>query len=497
MELDRTWTQHRDKVQRTYTGDYQGKSGERTYENTHDRGMSMGTVSERIAEFALNQKISEIPSNVIGYGKLLLMDTFGVAMANVDLAHARAIRQVVTDMGSKPVCTLWGSRDKVQIADAVLYNAGLIHGSDYDDTHVGSIVHPSAAVVSTAVAVGEAVGASGQEIYEAIIVGWEIIVRLGLAVHGRFHDVGYHGTGIVAPFAAVCVAGKLLHVSKEVLVNALGICGSQAAGLQEFLRDGSWVKKLHPGWGAHSAIYALKLAEQGFTGPRQVFEGEFGLWKTHCGSVQGVKEFENLGRVWHTTEITFKLYPVCHMTHSFIDCIKKARDMEQICADEIERIECRIEERCYHIVCEPEQAKKNPETDYMMRFSLPYVTAVALVTGKVSPWEIDLKLAKDDTIQEIIKKVDCIADDSKRNPGFFPGWVKVVMKDGAEYVFDQRWEMGTPQNPVDMDAVMTKFQNNLEHDYTQEQIDRLSDVIQDIDKLGTIGELLECLEIQK
>ena len=132
-----------------------------------------------------------------------------------------------------------------------------------------------------------------------------------------------------------------------------------------------------------------------------------------------------------------------------------------------------------------------------MRFSLPYVMAVALATGRVSPWEIDLKLTKDDTIQEIINKVVCIADDSKGNPGYFPGWVKVVMKDGAEYVFDQRWEMGTSQNPIDMDAVMTKFQNNLERYYTQEQIDRLSDTIQGIDRLETIAELLNCLEIQK
>lgn len=463
----------------------------------NDKGISMGTVSEKIAEFALNQQISEIPANVIGYGKLLLMDTFGVAMANQELAHAQAIRQVVTDMESKPVCTLWGSEDKVQVPDAVLYNAGLIHGSDYDDTHVASIIHPSAAVVSTAVAVGEAAGASGQEIYEAILIGWEIIVRLGLAARGRFHDIGYHGTAIAAPFAAAAAAGRLMHVSEEVLVNALGICGSQAAGLQEFLRDGSWVKKLHPGWGAHSAIYALNLAKAGFIGPKQVLEGEFGLWKTHCGSTEGAKEFEDLGRVWHTPEITFKLYPVCHMTHSFIDCMKKARDMEQICVDEIERIECRIEERCYHIVCEPEEVKKNPETDYMMRFSLPYVAAVALVKGKVSPWEIDLKLAKDFQIREVMNKVVCIADDSKRNPGFFPGWVKIVMKDGAEYVFDQRWEMGTPQNPVDMDAVMTKFQNNLEHFYTQEQIDLLSETIQRFDELERIDELLKCLRCEK
>ncbi|MCI8516529.1 MAG: MmgE/PrpD family protein [Hungatella sp.] len=453
----------------------------------------MKTVSEKIAEFALGQSIQSIPSNVIGYGKLLLMDTFGVAMANLELEHAQAVRRVVENMESKPVCTLWGSGDKAQVSEAVLYNAALIHGSDYDDTHVAGIIHPSAAVVSTAVTVGEATGATGEEIYEAIIIGWEIIVRLGLAARGRFHDVGYHGTAIAAPFAAACVAGRLLKVSKNVLVNGLGICGSQAAGLQEFLRDGSWIKKLHPGWGTHSAVYAVNLARAGFTGPKEVFEGQFGLWKTHCGITEGLEVFDDLGKVWHTPEITFKLYPVCHMTHSFIDCLLKAR--EQLDPESIESIECRIEDRCYHIVCEPEEAKKNPETDYMMRFSLPYVAAVALVHGKVSPWEIDMELARDIRIRELMGKITCIADDEKRNPGYFPGWVKIRMKDKTEQVYDQRWEAGTPQNPVDMDAVMTKFHNNLEHFYTEEQIERLSELIQKMDRLESVHELIQCLRV--
>lgn len=454
----------------------------------------MKTVSEKIAEFVLHQNFAEIPHQTAGYGKLLLMDTFGVAMANRELEHAQAIRSVVMNQEPRQ-STLWGSRDKVQVSDAVLYNAGLIHGSDYDDTHVAGIVHPSAAVVSTAVALGESLGAGGEAVYGAIVMGWEINVRLALAARGRFHDVGFHGTAIAAPFAAACVAGRLMGVSKDVMVNALGICGSQAAGIQEFLRDGSWVKKLHPGWGAHSAIYAVNLARAGMTGPKKVLEGDFGVWKTHCGTREGLEEFEDLGKVWHTSEITFKRYPVCHMTHSFIDCILKARIQEQLWPEEVERIECRIEKRCYEIVCEPEEAKKNPKTDYMMRFSLPYVVAAAMVQGRVSPWEIDMRLVGDSRIRELMSRVVCIADDSKRNLGYFPGWVKIIRKDGRELVFDQRWEMGTPQNPVDMDAVMTKFGNNLEKFYTKEQVEKLSNLLQNIEKLENMKPLMESLVV--
>ncbi len=453
----------------------------------------MKTVSEKIAEFALGQTLDTIPINVVGYGKLLLMDTFGVAMANLEAEHAQAIRRVVTEIGGRPDSTLWGSDEKVQAGDAVLYNAGLIHGSDYDDTHVGGIVHPSAAVVSTAVCIGEMTGASGKEIYEAVIVGWEIIIRLALAAKGRFHDVGYHGTGIVSPFAAACVAGRLLKVNKEILMNAMGICGSQAAGLQEFLRDGTWVKKLHPGWAAHSAVYAVRLAMAGFTGSPGVFEGDFGMWRTHCGGVDGLEVMDDLGKVWHTTEVTFKMYPVCHMTHSFIDCILEARDQLAAKAEDIESIECRIEDRCYHIVCEPEAAKKNPDTDYMMRFSLPYVTAVAMVKGKVSPWEIDMGLARDSQIRELMEKVTCISDDSKRNPGFVPGWVRIRLKNGKEYVGDQRWEKGSPNNPADMDAVMQKFRSNLEHYYSSSRIRELGEMIQQFEDLDTVEPLLKLL----
>ena len=448
------------------------------------------TVSEKIAEYALSLTLEQVPPRVLAYGKLLLLDTIGVAMANLDQEHAQVVRRVVTEMNGNQGCTLWGEKRKVSLENAVLYNASLIHGSDYDDTHVGGIVHPSASVVSTAITVGEAAGSTGKEIFEAILAGWEIIVRLALAAKGRFHDIGYHGTGIVAPFAAACVAGKLLHVSEETLVNALGICGSQAAAIQEFLRDGSWVKKIHPGWGAHSAVYAVKLAQAGFTGPRKVFEGEFGLWKTHLGAADGFEVMDSLGKEWKTMEITFKLYPVCHMTHSFADCMFRARNEEHLTVEDISSVECRIEDRCYHIVCEPDQAKKFPATDYMMRFSLPYVAAVSFVKGKLGPREIDLRLVKDSRIREMMDKIQCVSDDSKKNPGYFPGWIRITCRDGREIVLDQRYEKGTAQNPVDLDAVMMKFNSNMEIHYPEDRIGKIASTLQSLEKQENKADLL-------
>jgi len=456
------------------------------------------SVSEIIADFALSLQLKDIPPQVIRHGKLLLTDTFGVAMSCQKMEHASAIKRAIAEMSKDGPCTLWGSVDRSPLADAVLYNAALIHGADYDDTHVGGIVHPSASVVSTAVTVGEYVGASGEEMLAAIVAGWEIIVRLALASGGRFHDIGYHGTGIVAPFAAACVAAKLMKLPKTVLVNALGICGSQAAAIQEFLRDGTSVKKIHPGWGAHSAVYALMMAKEGFTGPRKVFEGDFGLWKTHIGTNEGLEEaFSDLLKVWRTKEITFKIYPVCHMTHSFIDCMLSLQKEHGIDPEDIASVECRIETRCYHIVCEPREAKVRPGTDYMMRFSLPYVVAVSALQKRMSPWEIDMKYALDEKVRALMDKVVCVDDNEKQNPGYFPGWLRITMKDGRVYTKDQRFEMGTPQNPISTDAVMTKFNNNLSAYYTQEQRQQILAIVDRFDSLENASELIDSLLLKQ
>ncbi len=453
-------------------------------------------ISEIMADFALSLKLEDIPTEVISHGKMLLTDTFGVAIAAHNLEHAQMISDMVLSLKSNPQATLWGSADRVQLADAVLYNAALIHGMDYDDTHVAGILHPSAAVVSTAITVGEVMNADGKAVLEAIVAGWEIIVRLALAGKGRFHDVGYHGTGIVAPFAAACVAAKLMGLSKPVLVNALGVCGSQAAALQEFLHDGSWVKKVHPGWACHSAIYALMMAQRGFIGPLKVLEGGFGLWKTHLGGQDGLfEEFENLGKVWHTPEITFKMYPICHFTHSFIGCVNSLKKQHGITVDSIEKIECRIDSRGSTIVCEPRAAKVRPDTDYMMRFSLPYVVAIAVLKGRVSPWEIDIKYAMDPQVQALMDKVECVVDDSVSSPGHFPGWVAITTKNGEKFICSQPYELGSPQNPIRMENVMEKFRDNVGQILPEEAVTAVLKKIQQFEQLKGMPELIDCLKI--
>lgn len=455
-------------------------------------------MSERIADFACNANLHDIPPSVVEYGKSILMDVFGVALTCVNLGHAKAIWETLDELSNTGNCTLWGGSRTANLADAAMYNSCLIHGADYDDTHIAGFVHPSAPVVSTAIACGELVNASGREILEAMIVGWEVIIRLGIATKGRGDDIGFHTTGLLASFASACTAARLLGVSKEALVNALGICGSQAGALQEFLNSGAQVKKLHPGWGSHCAIYAVLLAKHGLSGPPRVFEGTFGLWKTHFGDVDGLEEsFRDLGQTWHIEQVAFKMYPICHDTHSFVDCAIRVMNREGFSADQIRHVECRIEPRCYDIVCMPLKAKTRPQNDFIMRFSLQYVVAASLLFGCVTPAEINMGFANDARVLNLIDKIESVPDPDKENPGYLPGWIKITLNDGREYTEEQLYEAGSSQNPIDIRHVRGKYFLNMKHFYSQAQAEKILDLIQGFDKMETVNPFLKAIAVRE
>lgn len=460
--------------------------------------MNSGSLSEVIADFALNVSLGDVPQDVQHYAKLLISDAIGVAIASFDLEHAKSVRNAVTGMQSRAESTLWGTARKASMADAALHNGALIHGLDYDDTHVAGVVHPSASVVSTALTVGEATGASGQDILSAIICGWEIIIRLGLAAQGKFHDRGFHATGILSPFASACVAAKLMKLPKSVLVNALGICGSQAAALQQFLHDGSWVKKIHPGWANHAAIYAVMMAKEGFVGPTKVFEGSYGVYASHLDHIGGLEQsFQDLGQKWLTSEIAVKLYPCCHFIHSFIDIAIELKNKYGFTAEQIERIECRTEKRFAKVVCEPEQGKKRPASVDAMRFSLPYIVSMAILKNKVGPQEIDPQLMQDRQVVGLIDKIDSVTDETAHVPGHFPGWMKVVLKDGNEYKQIQPYERGSAENPIRESDIITKFRNNAGCHLPAEATERLLGRIAAFDQLHAITEVIDELRADR
>lgn len=453
------------------------------------------SISTVIADFIYELKFEDIPANVRELvSETLLMDALGVALASHEEEYADILQEVTISMGGREEATIWGTDIKVPMVQAALVNGTLIHGMDFDDTHPTAIVHPSSCIIPTAFAAGEFVGASGKDIITAAVGGYEIMVRLGLAAQGAFHDHGFHATGILGSFAAACTAAKLFNVKKEVLINSMGICGSMASGLQQFLHDGSDVKKLHPGWANHAGIYALLLAMRGFTGPTKVFDGKFGIWASYLGINNNLNNyFHDLSEIWHCLGITIKQYPCCHFTHSFIDCILNLKQTYGFSSEEVKTIECRIGERGYKICCDPIQEKKRPLTVYAARFSLPYTVATALLKGSISPKEFNKSYLQDKQISETIDKIVVIKDPMVENIGHFPGWVKVILHNGSEFQFEQKYEKGSLKNPLTQKDILSKFKNNASIFFAEENSNNLLNKIHQVESCTSINSIVKSL----
>src|SRR5207249_2558845 len=226
-------------------------------------------------------------------------DVPGCSLAAARYDFGRAARATAERLGGKPESTVVGSAIRAAAANAVLANATLAHGLDFDDTREDAIVHTRCVAVPTSLAVGEATGASGDVSRRARRP--RQVPCAALPSDRSRRRVRRRGA-----------AGKLYRLTEDGLVRAFGICGSQAAGIIEYLADGSWTKRLHPGWAAHGGVIAALLAQSGFTGPETVFEGEHGFYRAFAGEVEPERLdglLASLGRVWELDQLTFKPYP--------------------------------------------------------------------------------------------------------------------------------------------------------------------------------------------
>ncbi|HKO27566.1 MAG TPA: MmgE/PrpD family protein, partial [Solirubrobacteraceae bacterium] len=223
----------------------------------------MDTAAERFASFSSSLTVERIPDPVLKSAKLHILDALGCGLAAHALDTAPAAREAMIETGSIGPATAIGVTYGLPPADAALVNGVTCHALDYDDTHTGAVAHVSVAVVPAALAVAQSEGADGADLLAAVVAGNEIVARLGMAVDTGFHARGFHATAVCGVFGATAAACRLQALDARTVTNALGIAGSMASGLLEYLADGSSTKRLHPGWAAHSAVIASRLAAHG------------------------------------------------------------------------------------------------------------------------------------------------------------------------------------------------------------------------------------------
>ncbi len=456
------------------------------------------TKGQLLAEFACNLRYNNIPKEVINKAKYHIMDNLGVALVASKLKFSKALVSAAKEDGGGRESTIIGYGDKVSISAAALVNGSLAHGVDFDDSHSEAVLHPSSSTVPTAMAFGEKLHANGKRIIESVVAGLEIVIRIGSVAPNQFHAKGFHATAVCGTFGAAATASKVLGLDRERISRAMGIAGSQAAGIFEYLTDGSWIKRAHPGWAAHSGSWAALLAKHGFTGPHTVFEGRFGLFNTHIG--EGLYNIENLtrglGKEWETLNIIFKPYPCCHYNHACIDCSLEILRANELKAENIESVECIIAEEYVPIICEPAEVKYKPPTPYGARFSLPFAIALALLFKEVKVMDFEKQL-NNSAVLKMARKINYSIHKNSGFPKVLPGWVKIKTVDGHLFEHKITDTKGSPKNPLTADELKRKFMRNSEGILSPKKAEHAIEMLEKLEKTEDIGVLMKLLGAKK
>jgi len=456
----------------------------------------MASWAEVLAEFTQALTFEAIPRQVIENVRLRCLDILGIALASTVQDFAPSVLDMTERWGGGGECTVLGTKLTASPPLAILANGSLAHGLDYDDTHTASITHASAVVVPTALALGESLGLDGRSVLTAAVAGYEAITRIGMAAPGAFHARGWHATAVCGTFAATLVAGKCLGLDRQQLTAALGIAGSFASGVLEHLEDGSWVKRIHPGWAGHSGALAAGLARGGFTGPASILEGRFGFYSTFLGQrVDLAQGLRTLGREWETLRVAFKPYPCCHYNHAYMDAAVGLKLEHGFTPGEIEEVECLVPAGQVPIVCEPAPAKRRPRTSYDAQFSLPFSVALALVEPEVWVDSYALERLGDLRLLALADRVSYSVDPSSEFPKSFPGWVRIRLKDGRLLEAREPVNRGSPENPLPPEAVVAKFRRNAGRIFPASQVALLEHEVLALDSSPNVRSLLALCRI--
>jgi 2-methylcitrate dehydratase PrpD len=416
--------------------------------------------SRRIAEFAAGLRYENIPAAVRERARIQILDGLGVGLASNAYSFADRAMAGIRALGGEGDCAVIGRPERLPLRDAALANGFLIHGLDFDDTHLASIIHATAACLPVSLSLGEAIGASGQDMLTAYAAGMEVSIRIGLAVKGGFHHTGYHATGVVSHFSSAVTAGRLLGLTAEQIVDAQGIASSTASGIQVFLEDGAWTKRFHPGWGAVAGITAARLAQNGFVGPKRPYEGKFGLFDSHLQSHAEDADIgalhDGLGTRWELAETAIKPYPVCHFIHGAADSAI-ALHAEIPDADAIESIRILLPAPTMKIVAEPAADKLRPANDYAAKFSAQFVVATCLRLGRFGLAELQPAALVDEATLALAARARCEVDPESAFPTYFSGGVEVVLKDGLRLFRHERVNSGAGERRLNAAGASVKF----------------------------------------
>lgn len=467
--------------------------------------MSEKPIARQLAEIGETLRYEDIDQRTIENAKIFMLDTLGCMLSGSQIQSAKSVRAAALNLTNEGEATIYGSGQKTNPMLAALANGTAGHSQDYDDDHREGIQHASVAVLPAVLALAEKHKKSGKDVLVAYIYGSDITIRAGEAFLGTTYYSGWHPTGTCGVFGATGGACKVLGLNADQTTNALGVAGSEAAGLGEFNQAGAWTKRFHAGHSAMGGVLAAYMGEQNYFGPPTVFEGRHGFLNgfsfkgtkedPHPEGIYDANKFTvNFGKKWEMADNSIKLHSCCRFSNNLCDCAidiyKQGCDFTQI-----ESIHADVNQFTEYNLCYPEDLKRHPVNPVNAQFSLFYEIACGLVKGAVLPESFTEEAIKDERIASLSDLITWKVDPEFEAvyPERYPARVTVKTKDGKIYVGEVQYPKGDPEYPATKEEVAFKFMANAANTIDSVKAKRICELVDNIENLENIDELISCM----
>lgn len=446
------------------------------------------------AKAAVRTEFEHLPAEAVRVTKLDILDYLGCALAGSKSAGIEEVVSLARDLGGREEASIFVYGGKVGLLDACLANGAMAHALDFDSTHEGAHLHPSIATISAALVLADRLGGvSGKEFLTAVALGTDVVSRLGMAYPA--FPAGFIWTLVYGYFGCAVVAGKLLRIEEEQMINAIGLAYAQAAGNQQCNLDGTVAKRMGVGFAARGGVLSALMAQKGITGARNSIEGKRGLYFTYNGGRYDPRPLtDRLGEHFDGVSLSFKPYPTCRFNHGHIDAALALAEQHDIQAAEIEEITAYVE-REDHSQFDPLDIKRNPRTIVDAQFSMPYTVATALVRRRMVIDDFTPEAIRDPIVIGVANKVSPAVDISLNEHVPAAAVLEVKTVRGT---FRKRIEypLGHPLNPVSVDALADKVRDCAAHaarPFASSEVEALIDMALNLENVGDMRELVALL----
>jgi len=447
------------------------------------------TISSIYADFITGTRFESLSADTVQQTKKVLLDLIGVSLAGYrSMAFPRTVVDYVLDLGGKPEATVIHAKRRIPAVHAAFANACCAHALDMDDGHRFAASHPGAVIIPAAIAAAELARASTKKLIAGIVLGYEIMIRVGRAINPSSLNRGFHITGITGPFGAAGAAAKIMGLNREQTVAALGIAGLQSSGLIQVNHEeeGSMVKPINPARASMSGLLSCVLARKGARGPLQIFEGEDGYLKAFTDEAQRDILTRGLGRDYEISNVYLKLYSACRHAHAPMDAAIEAFRKSGLNIADIDRIVVETYPAAVRLA-----GIAHATTPSAARFSIPFSVSLLLVKKDASADKYSSKNVKDKLIQALAEKIELVTSEkwAKVYPQKRGASVTISHREGKSWSAEVDLAKGEPENPASWEEITHKFFSNAGQLLSREEAEDLAETIFHLER-GTVPEMV-------